>query len=498
MSNVRLSYSGLISFVIMVISAFTGLAFVLIVTRQLSPEEFGLWTLIGGLIVYVVIFEPISSFWVTRQIARNEKASVTGIGTNTFFSGIALAIYIVIIFFFVNRTDVDYNILLLAGILIPIYYINRSLISIAAGYKPQGIGYGTLVFEFIKIPCGLLLVYYGEMGIMGAILATAVGQSAQLVFYAYYVREKFREKFSVSDFKNWIKLAWLPLVAGGHDKIRLLDVAIFTIITGSLTGLAFWGVSLALSNIVGYSKSISAGLYPKLLFAQKGEYIEIVLKRALFFAIPLAGMAFVFTKPGLWVLNPLYIEGVVVVYVWIVVQFIYIFEELFDAVLGGIEKVDVGFGAKFKEYVKSRLITVPLIYTIGRCVYLGVISIIFVISLQTDMIEIETLVWWGITGIIIDMCIVTIFWKMIVKTLPFKWPILGIIKFISATLTASVVTYYFLENFLVYEKAIFMFLPSTIPYFLTYIGIYFSIMYTIDKDTRLFIKSIVQEIKQRK
>jgi O-antigen/teichoic acid export membrane protein len=497
MSNVRLSYSGMISFVIMVISAFTGLAFTLIVTRQLSPEEFGLWTLIGSLVVYVIIFEPISSFWVTRQVARNEKASVTGIGTNSFFSGIALAIYMVIIFFFVNQTDVDYNILLLAGILIPIYYINRSLVSIVAGYKPQGTGYGTLVFEFIKIPSGLMLVYYGEMGIIGAILATAMGQTAQLVFYAYYVREKFKEKFSMLHFKNWIKLAWLPLVAGGHDKIRVLDVAIFTMITGSLTGLAFWGVGLALSNIVGYSKSISAGLYPKLLFSQKGEYIEIVLKRTLFFAIPLVGMAFIFAKPGLWVLNPLYIEGVVVVYVWIVLQFIYIFEELFDAVLNGIEKVDVGFGAKFKEYVKSRLITVPLIYTIGRSVYLGIISIIFVISLQTNMIEIETLIWWGIVGIIIDISIVTIFWKMIVKTLPFKWPIVGITKFVFATLIAGSVTYYFLENFLVYEKTIFIFLPSTIPYFLTYVTIYFSIMSIIDNDTRLFIKSIFQEIRQK-
>jgi hypothetical protein len=498
MSNVRLSYSGMISFVVMVISAFTGLAFVLIVTRQLSPEEFGLWTLIGSLIVYVIIFEPISSYWVTRQIARNEKASVTGIGTNSFFSGIALVIYMVIIFFFVNRTDADYNILLLSGILIPIYYINRSLVSIVAGYKPQGTGYGTLIFEFIKIPSGLLLVYYGEMGIMGAIIATAMGQTAQLVFYAYYVKEKFKEKFSMVYFKNWIKLAWLPLVGNGHDKIRVLDVAIFTMITGSLAGLAFWGVSLALSNVVGYSKSISVGLYPKLLFAQKGEYIEIVLKRTLFFAIPLAGMAFIFAKPGLWVLNPLYIEGVVVVYVWIVLQFIYIFEELFETVLGGIEKVDVGFGAKFKDYIKSRLITVPLIYTIGRTIYLGIISIIFVISLQTNMIEIETLVWWGIVGIIIDMVIVTIFWKMIVKTLPFKWPILGIIKFIFATLIAGGITYYFLENFLVYEKTIFIFLPSTMPYFLVYFGIYFSIMIIIDRDTRLFTKSILDEIKQRK
>ena len=55
MSGIRVTYSGLISFVVGLASVFTGIIFVLIVTRQLTPEEFGTWNLIGGLIIYVII-----------------------------------------------------------------------------------------------------------------------------------------------------------------------------------------------------------------------------------------------------------------------------------------------------------------------------------------------------------------------------------------------------------------------------------------------------------
>ena len=55
------------------ISVITGMIFTLIVTRRLSPEEFGTWGLVGGLITYVLISEPIISFLLTRQTARGKN-----------------------------------------------------------------------------------------------------------------------------------------------------------------------------------------------------------------------------------------------------------------------------------------------------------------------------------------------------------------------------------------------------------------------------------------
>ena len=68
--TIRVLYSGLFFFVVGIITILTGLVFMLIITRTLSQQEFGTWTLIMGLIVYVTIIEPIGSYWVTREIAR--------------------------------------------------------------------------------------------------------------------------------------------------------------------------------------------------------------------------------------------------------------------------------------------------------------------------------------------------------------------------------------------------------------------------------------------
>jgi len=55
LSNIRVTYSGLIAFVIGLLSVGTGLVFTLIITRRLAPEEFGTWALIGTMISYFLI-----------------------------------------------------------------------------------------------------------------------------------------------------------------------------------------------------------------------------------------------------------------------------------------------------------------------------------------------------------------------------------------------------------------------------------------------------------
>ena len=52
MSEIRVSYSGFISFLIGIISTIVGVAFVLVLTRSLSTIEYGTWGLILGLIAY--------------------------------------------------------------------------------------------------------------------------------------------------------------------------------------------------------------------------------------------------------------------------------------------------------------------------------------------------------------------------------------------------------------------------------------------------------------
>ena len=85
LSSIRVTYSGLISFTVGLISVFTGLVFLTIVTRSLSIEEYGTWGLLLNLLAYVIILEPIISYWVIREIPRNLDSGKTAIITSIIF-----------------------------------------------------------------------------------------------------------------------------------------------------------------------------------------------------------------------------------------------------------------------------------------------------------------------------------------------------------------------------------------------------------------------------
>ena len=84
LSEIRVGYSGLISFATGIMMIFSGLVFTLILTRNLSPEQYGTWNLILGLIIYGLILVPTISYWATRETARNIQSQKTSV----FFGGI--------------------------------------------------------------------------------------------------------------------------------------------------------------------------------------------------------------------------------------------------------------------------------------------------------------------------------------------------------------------------------------------------------------------------
>jgi len=53
-----------------------------------------------------------------------------------------------------------------------------------------------------------------------------------------------------------------------------------------------------------------------------------------------------------------------------------------------------------------------------------------------------------------------------------------------------------LTEYLVYEKEIMEFGPSIIPHILFFIGMYFGLMLLLDKEFRLLVKQIFQELKK--
>ena len=77
MSEIRPTYSGLISLIVTIITVVFGIIFTIIITRTLSAEEFGIWNLRMAMVFYITVAEPIISYWATREVARGIKSGKT-------------------------------------------------------------------------------------------------------------------------------------------------------------------------------------------------------------------------------------------------------------------------------------------------------------------------------------------------------------------------------------------------------------------------------------
>lgn len=495
MSGIRVTYSGLISLGVGLVSVFTGIIFTLIVTRQLSPEEFGTWNLIGSLILYVLIAEPIISYWATRQIARGVESGRTAIFSSGIFSIVGSLAYILITYFVSGQVNADKNVLVFATILIPLLFINRTLTAINLGWRPQATSYGILGFEISKIPIALLLVYFLETGIYGAIASTAFGYIVSSIILAYYSKEKLKASFRIDFLKRWIKLSWIPMYPGIGVFIYSLDVLIFSLVTGSVIGLAYYSAALAIAALVGHSGMMSQALYAKLLEGGRRSHLGENLIRFFYFGIPLSAISIVFAKSALFALNPLYIIAVPVVIIMSIRGFIYQIIGIFDQSLQGIEEVDINENSKFNDFLKSKLFFLPTLRLIRFCSNTAVLTIVLIILQSYNFEQIDLIISWAILSLIIEIPFLFYLSSLIKKNFILNLPIDSIVKYSASAVIIFVMIFLLMENYLEYQNQIFIFLPNVIIYLSLGVSLYLGVTYFIDERTKKLFNSILSELR---
>ena len=494
LSGIRVTYSGLISFAIGLASIFTGLIFTLIVTRSLTPDEFGTWSLIGSLIIYVIIIEPVIAYWTTRETARGIYSGRTAVFSSSLFSAGGVLAYIVIAYYVGIQANADTNILIFASILVPLMFLNRTLTAINLGWKPQVASYGFLVIEISKIPSALVLVYFLDMGLSGAIITTAIAHFASIIVLIIYARDKIKAKFKIEFLKKWIKLSWLPIYPGVASLVFVLDVMVFSVITGSVEGVAFWAAALAITSVAAHSKSISNALYPKLLEGGKKIHLQENLAILFYFAIPLTALSIVFAKPGLFALNPLYGGAVLVVIFLTLRAFLSTLSILFGQALSGIEKVDVNEKSTFKQYVKSKLFLVPTLQLIQYSLYVGILVVIL-LMFRSSLPQLDLVIYWSLIALFVQIPFTIYFYRLAGKNFDIKIDRLGVIKYLLVSVVVFGIVFVLMDKFLEYKQSIFEFLPAVLFYVVLAVGSYLAITYVIDSRTRNLFNKIIQEIK---
>ena len=496
MSGIRVTYSGLIALLTGLISVGTGLIFMVIVTRTLSIEEYGIFGVIIGLLAYGSILDSLVSVWVIRETARGVKSGKTAtlLGTGI-FSTAGIFIYIIAAFFVGLGTDIDQNILLFAVILIPVKFLMKNLAGINIGWKPQIISYAHLISESIKIPSVLIFVLFLDMGVSGVILSILIAGITASIVHLILGRTKIKNKINIEFVKKWFKLSWIPLYGKIATVLFATDVIIFSIISGSVEGVAFMMAALVIANLVSFAKAISSSVYSKLLESGTGNYVKENISLLFYFIIPLAALSFTFARPGLFALNPLYEIAVPVVIFMTVRVLLHSLGEVFIQMLKGVEQVDLKPESTFKDFIKSRLFSLVTIRIINGSLYLVILVILLLLERNT-VSQLELVIHWSIISLITTIPFTIYLYLMVKKKFDLSLDMSRIFKFLLVGIGIFGLVFVLSEEFLEYNNDVFEFIPSVLCFVLLGIVGYLVLTYAVDSRTRKLFKAVIDEVKK--
>jgi len=480
------------------ISVFTGLIFTLTVTRQLSPEEFGTWAIIGSMIMYFLVFERIISFWALRQIARNEQVGKTAIITSSSFSLGAIPVYLLLVYIVSGQSNVDVNIMLFGVILLPVQFIGQTFNVINLAHKPHATSYALLAFEAFKVPAGLVLVYFLDLGLQGAITAVFLAYVGRIGVQAYFAKPKLKGKFNFLIIRRWLKLTWFSIYTHLTTNLWGIDIVIYTIITGSVIGVAYYSASMVIAGTLVHAGLISQALYPKLLAQGSYEHFRKNFRLVMYFAIPLLGISLIFSRPALFALNPLYEIASTIVIILSFKTFFLILRNVLDRTLLGIETIDMDQNLVFSKLLKSKLFFVPTRRYIHFGLYISILVITLLFLNSTTISDLELVTWWAIIALSLEIPFFIYLFLQVKKYTKFSFPYLDSGKYIASTLLFILVFFLISDSIIEYEISIFQFLPGLILQLAICIGIYLLTTYVFDKKTRILFKTVYDELILKK
>lgn len=493
MSGIRVRYSGLVAFSVGILTVFTGLVFTLIVTRTLTVEEYGTWSLIITVIGYLIVSGAIINYWTIRGIAREYAIGKTSFSSSLIFSFGLIPIYIAFAILFSENSNAIQSSMILALVLVPLFFLSRNLTAINTGFQPQVTSYSLLVFELARIPTAFTFVYLLDLGLDGTILALFLSQLIQVSFQIYLARSKIRTIFQMEIFKKWLKLSWLTAYSAGPTLLRNLDLALYTIISLSVIGVAFYSAAFAIGKLVSHSEKISQGLYPKLLSGGKYSHISQNISLSLFFGLPMVGLSIIFAKPGLYALNPIYQDAALIVVLLSLKTFFLSQSNNIQKSLLGIEQADITENPSIQKFLKSSLFQIPTYRYIQSGIYLTLLVAVFLLN-KDSVSEIELVTLWAFIALILEVPYFIFMWVILNHKTSINFPYKDGLKYLGSTIIFILVFLLTSESIIIYHESIFDFLPTLLVQFAICILIYFGIVYMVDKNTRNLFSTIVTQI----
>lgn len=501
--DIRLQYSGFVIFAAKMLSVATGLIFQFLVAWTTTDEQYGIWFNINDILAYFTILMGVAPFWVMRFVARGKEGSTkTGFLTNLTISVISTIAYLAFVPFFLPLLGISGNFL-------PVYFIaSLQIVELYAltlfegclqATVPQTIGYGLLVQQFGKVALGYVLIVQLGQPLLGALVATIVAVGIQLFYYSRILADRFKQKVKWGYVKQWLKgsLANIYNVVGNQ-----LSAYVFIMLydMGGAGGRGRYGAAATITNVISYSSFLAFALYPKLLADRKKEDITTSLKMVLMFAIPMTVVAVVMANSYITILRRDYPDAGIVLIVLAFDTLILVVNNIFSAVLFGMESLDQDEKISFRALVRSKLFIAFSLPYIRSAIILPLTY--FMLTTYALDQPLQAAFYVSVINIIGHIVGFTILYVLARKSIKIDIPWKSISKYIFASAVAGALLFILPQPMAVSQTAATMDILFYIAKLLALTGVgaivYLGVLLAIDKEARTLPRSILQEIKGKR
>src|SRR5919204_1252176 len=500
--DIRIGYSGLISFTSRILSLFTGIIFITLVTRHLSQSDFGLWQLILSIVTYSVLPNVIIDYWLIRDLARGERHATTAVLFSLFLSFGGMAMYILISLLSISKVGTGhFSFFIVALAQVPLSYLSITLQTISQASRPQSVGVAFIIFEGVKVTFAVFAFFQFGITLNVAIIAVLFALVAQCtVLFIMQPRNLYHRSFNIQVVKRWLKLAWLPAFITIAYYLATFDGLIITMITGSTLALANYTAANVIATLVSHAGAFTFALYPKMIGgggsgAGALSDSRYVTKVILLFSIPIATGLYILGVPLLSVLGPVYANAYMVLWIGIPFMILGSIQQVFESILMAGEKVDVIAKSSFKDYRKSRLFKVPEITLIGNIVGLPLVGIISYWLMLNHASPVTIAVAWSSIALAASCIGLIIKWIMMQRSnITFDFPWKNTIIYAGGSVAMALVLISGGAHNISYKSTVDL-VKKILEYAVLAIAIYTPIVFVLDKEFRVMTYRSIEVVK---
>jgi hypothetical protein len=474
------------------ISVATGLIFTLLITRNTSTSQFGVWENVFDLMAYFVLLAGAIPFWTTRFVARNNRGSTkTGMVASLIIGIVSVALYIPLVPFITSALHIGQAYVVLYFMvsiqIFETYLINQFEATLRAE-KPQATGYGLLFEEITKIILAYALIVrlLPRQPLTGAMISLTVAFVIQIIYYLKLVSPSLREKTQWNYVREWLKgsVAYIYYVVGGQIG-QVIFIMLFVL--GGQAARGDFAAAVTIASIISYSSYLSFALYPRLLTNQRSQDVSTSLKLVLMFAIPLTAGAMAIPDSLLIMLRQSYAEAAPVLFILAIDYLIGTIFTFYQYVLFGVEKLDEKATIPIRQLLKSDTFKVFTLSYIQSAIALPSAYYVLTTFISNKFTQyVQAALYVATILVAVQLAMFIVLYLLVRRSIKVVVPWKSVGKYVLAGAIMGSVLY-----LIPHQTRIATILAVAIMGGI----IYLTVLSAIDKEARTLIKSILHEIR---